>query len=210
VKWNNFGWSGGSLLEDADEGMLVRHLVAGNTFLDGQWNNFYDGNVTKDISNPSGELLEARGNYWDDISTTGPVDVSSAQSSANPDAGPGGAQGRVVALGWQAREEAVQVAPAAFQLEPAYPNPFNPRTVIRFVVPEAAVVGVVIVDVGGRVVRRLVVDAWYAAGPHQVEWDGRDELGRPVASGLYFYEMTVYERRGRAVFRQTRKLVVMR
>lgn len=71
-------------------------------------------------------------------------------------------------------------------LEQNFPNPFNPSTTIRFHLALPARVSLVIVDLGGHVVRTLV-DEDRAPGPHEVEWDGRDESGRRVAAGSYLY-----------------------
>ena len=67
----------------------------------------------------------------------------------------------------------------------AGPNPFNPRTEIKFGLPEAAQVRLDIYDLRGRRVVRLV-DQSYAAGAHSVAWLGQDGQGRGVASGVYF------------------------
>ena len=66
----------------------------------------------------------------------------------------------------------------------ARPNPFNPRTTLRFHLPSAQTVRLVIHDLSGRLVR-TVVSGTLASGRHAVEWDGRDDIGRGVASGSY-------------------------
>jgi formylglycine-generating enzyme required for sulfatase activity len=65
-----------------------------------------------------------------------------------------------------------------------YPNPFNPATTLRYELAEVGPAQLAIYDVSGAMVRRLV-SGWQAAGAYTVVWDGRDEGGRPVASGLY-------------------------
>jgi hypothetical protein len=65
------------------------------------------------------------------------------------------------------------------------PNPFVASTAISFSTPQAGRVRASIVDVGGRVVRTLE-SAGTAAGPRRLDWDGRDESGRRLASGVYF------------------------
>ncbi|MCD4689922.1 S8 family serine peptidase, partial [bacterium] len=65
------------------------------------------------------------------------------------------------------------------------PNPFSPGTSLHYVVPARGHVRLTVFDVAGRVVRH-VVDGVIDAGPHDASWDGRDENGRPVASGVYF------------------------
>ncbi len=78
--------------------------------------------------------------------------------------------------------------PEACELEQNYPNPFNPATAIRFSIPEAGVVRLQVYDVAGRVVRTLM-DGAMGAGRVLVTWDGTDETGRRVASGVYFYRL---------------------
>jgi beta-glucanase (GH16 family) len=68
------------------------------------------------------------------------------------------------------------------------PNPFNPSTVITFELAEPGRVELVVYDAAGRMVRSLVRADW-PAGSHWVQWDGRDERGRPVASGSYHYTL---------------------
>jgi hypothetical protein len=76
--------------------------------------------------------------------------------------------------------------PEAFALYPNVPNPFNPTTRIRYDVARGGgEVSLRIYDVSGRVVRTLV-DGLQSAGRKSVEWDGRDDAGSQVASGVYF------------------------
>ena len=74
--------------------------------------------------------------------------------------------------------------PAAASLT-NYPNPFNPTTTIRYTVPSAQAVTLAIFDVSGRLVRSLDTGA-KTQGAHEKTWDGRDNGGRPVASGVYY------------------------
>jgi hypothetical protein len=73
-------------------------------------------------------------------------------------------------------------------LDQNVPNPFNPTTSIRFTLGSAGQVNLMIFDAGGRLVRTLVDDTM-AAGPHDTLWDGRDDHGRLVGSGVYFYRI---------------------
>ncbi len=75
-------------------------------------------------------------------------------------------------------------APLVFQLDGNFPNPFNPRTLISFTLPQTGAARVEVLDLRGRLVRTL----WQGelvAGPHQIPWDGTDGAGRPVAAGTY-------------------------
>jgi sugar lactone lactonase YvrE len=71
----------------------------------------------------------------------------------------------------------------------AAPNPFNPRTTIHFSMADPGVVDVVIYDVLGRRVRELVRNTHMPAGRQRVEWNGKGELGRGMASGVYLYRI---------------------
>ncbi|MBD3220723.1 S8 family serine peptidase [bacterium] len=79
--------------------------------------------------------------------------------------------------------------PAAFAVEPNFPNPFNPVTTIRFAIPTAARTTVTVFDVRGRVVKTLV-DAELPAATHAIQWRGQDDRGRAASAGIYFYKVT--------------------
>jgi hypothetical protein len=71
-----------------------------------------------------------------------------------------------------------------------YPNPFNPETTIRFYLNERQKVRLTIFDLAGHRVRTVVEDE-LPAGEQTLSWDGRDEQGRSIASGVYFYELAM-------------------
>ena len=81
------------------------------------------------------------------------------------------------------------IVPARFALYQNIPNPFNPVTVIRYDLPDARVVTLKVFDVSGRLVRVLRDGALEQAAAHMAAWDGRDETGRRVSSGVYFYRI---------------------
>ena len=86
-------------------------------------------------------------------------------------------------------EEGSPVAlPSQFDLLQNYPNPFNPETVIDFRIKEACDVVLVVYTVKGETIRTLVKD-YRDAGSYSVVWDGRDDRGSRVPSGIYFYRM---------------------
>lgn len=76
-----------------------------------------------------------------------------------------------------------------------WPNPFNPSTDIRFTVHRAGAGSLRVFDVQGRVVRTLFVGD-FATGPQQFTWDGRDDAGDGVASGVYLYRLEVADEVG--------------
>lgn len=83
--------------------------------------------------------------------------------------------------------------PRAFALQAHYPNPFNPTTTIKYELPVGAAVELTVYDLVGQQVRTLQTGR-QEAGRHQLEWDGRDDLGKEVASGMYMYKLVTPER----------------
>ncbi|MBN2411624.1 T9SS type A sorting domain-containing protein [candidate division KSB1 bacterium] len=79
-----------------------------------------------------------------------------------------------------------------FQLGQNYPNPFNPSTTIDFTVTKKELVKLSIFDILGHEVKTLVNQS-FSPGIHSVTWDGRDEAGEIVASGVYFYRFEAGE-----------------
>jgi len=75
-----------------------------------------------------------------------------------------------------------------FSLEPAYPNPFNAHTKISYSLPTANQVNLIIYNLMGQQVRTLVKGT-QTAGQHIAIWDGRDNFGQPVSSGMYIYRI---------------------
>jgi len=83
---------------------------------------------------------------------------------------------------------ACEPLPEDFQLSQNFPNPFNPRTVIRYQLPEASDVKLVIYNTAGQLVRTLATGKM-AAGKYSVTWDATDDRGARVASGVYLYRL---------------------
>lgn len=81
------------------------------------------------------------------------------------------------------------VVPTEFSLGQNYPNPFNPTTTIPFSLADASIVKLTVYNVLGQAVRTLV-DQQMVAGIHQVNWDGRNDNGQMVGSGVYVYRIT--------------------
>lgn len=79
--------------------------------------------------------------------------------------------------------------PERFELHQNYPNPFNPMTTIGYEQPGDGRISIFVYDVLGRIVATLL-DEHQRAGYRSVIWDGTDDSGRPVASGLYVCRMT--------------------
>lgn len=84
--------------------------------------------------------------------------------------------------------------PVGFHLAQNYPNPFNPETVISYQLSVVNDVTVTVYDLLGRKVRTLA-DRRQSAGQYSVAWDGRDDAGKPVAGGVYFFQLQAGELR---------------
>ena len=81
------------------------------------------------------------------------------------------------------------VQPSVYELRQNYPNPFNPATTISFALAAPGEATLEIFNIAGQKVRTL----WHGrktAGQHRVEWNGLDDRGRPVSSGVYVYRLT--------------------
>ena len=89
-----------------------------------------------------------------------------------------------------------------------YPNPFNPETWIPYQLADSAEVMLTIYDMNGQIVRRLALGhqaaGMYRSRSHAAYWDGRNQLGELVASGLYFYTLTADE------FTATRRMLILK
>ncbi len=89
-----------------------------------------------------------------------------------------------------------------------YPNPFNPETWIPYQLSEDTPVSISIYDTTGRLIRTLSLGfqsaGFYSSRERATYWDGRNELGERVASGIYFYQLTT------PAFQQTRRLVIVK
>ncbi len=78
--------------------------------------------------------------------------------------------------------------PKAFALRQNYPNPFNPATEIIYELPKAAYVNLAVFNLLGQKVKTLI-NATVQAGKYSARWDGKDETGKIVASGIYLYRL---------------------
>lgn len=144
---------------------------------DFQFHRVYRGTSPDFVPDASTLLSETAGTSFDDLT-----------------ASPWGSTYKVTAVDHAGNESApaeVLLATAApvsagraLVLGEPRPNPFNPATSLRFTVPRAGAVDLVVHDLSGRRVRTLV-DGRLEAGAHEVRWDGRDDQGHGVASGVY-------------------------
>ena len=99
--------------------------------------------------------------------------------------------------------------PVSLALEQNYPNPFNSNTVIRYMLAADGFASLVVYDLVGRRVA-TVASGHERAGLHTVGWDGLNQQGQPVASGVYLYELTTATSDGAMQRSEARKLVLLR
>ncbi len=104
-------------------------------------------------------------------------------------------------------DEPIGIDPVAFSnsLDNAYPNPFNPTTTIKYTIAERGHVSLKIYNAAGQLVRNLVDEM---QSPQEVgfskTWNGMNDQGQPVSSGVYFYKLTAQN------FTQTKKMVLLK
>ncbi len=93
--------------------------------------------------------------------------------------------------------------PLSYQISQNYPNPFNPTTTIRYSIPKAGHVELAIFNILGQKIKTLV-DANKKAGFYLAHWNGRDEYGNRVSSGVYYYTITS------GSYHKTRRMLLMK
>ncbi len=101
--------------------------------------------------------------------------------------------------------------PATFALRQNYPNPFNPSTQIVYSLPASTVAQLAIFNVTGQKIRTLVANQSHAAGEFVVAWNGQDDLGNQVSSGVYFYRLQIRNKAidGQDII-QVRKMILLK
>jgi hypothetical protein len=174
------------LVNDLD--LRIEHLDSGTVFepyvLDptqpasaaSRGDNFRDNVEQVDIPTP------AAGEYVVTVSHKGSVAQGQDYSVVSLDP--------IAALDSTGIDDGVAAA-NGFTLYRNFPNPFNPSTTIRYELASPARVTLRVHDVAGRVIRVLEGEDRREPGVHEITWDGRDDDGRTVASGVYFYRIDV-------------------
>jgi len=99
-------------------------------------------------------------------------------------------------------EEISKSIPSSFALEQNYPNPFNPTTRIQYRLQAVSDVELTIYNQLGQKVRTLVKEL-QPSGAYQIEWNGQDNMGKLVVSGVYLYRLKA------GSYVQTRKMVLV-
>ena len=90
-----------------------------------------------------------------------------------------------------------------YKLYAAYPNPFNPYTELRFFIPKAQQVRLIVYDILGNAVKEIVHSS-LDAGYHNYEWHGKNQIGSQVGAGMYFYRIDT------GSFTKTKKMILLK
>ncbi|MBE0551178.1 MAG: T9SS type A sorting domain-containing protein, partial [Ignavibacterium sp.] len=93
--------------------------------------------------------------------------------------------------------------PVEFTLEQNYPNPFNPNTIIRYSIVTPSLVSLKIYDILGREIK-ILINQEQTSGVYEVNWNGDDEVGNKVSTGVYFYRIDAGD------FVQTKKMLLIK
>ena len=96
------------------------------------------------------------------------------------------------------------ILPKEFELSQNFPNPFNPNTSIEFTLGQDEFVNLNIFDIQGRLVNSLIYNSYYPSGFYKISWDGTNNMGTHVPSGMYIYKLVGENQT------LTRKMVLMK
>jgi hypothetical protein len=100
-------------------------------------------------------------------------------------------------------EEAFGSIPEQFSLGNNYPNPFNPKTVIPFSIPEPSLVTINIYDITGREINQIVHE-YLGSGFYTRKWNGQNSKGKPVSTGVYYYSIET------KLFKKFKKMILLK
>ncbi|MCB2230118.1 T9SS type A sorting domain-containing protein [bacterium] len=115
----------------------------------------------------------------------------------------GSISGSLLGTPTDVRENDRDNLPEGFGLAQNYPNPFNPTTEIQFSLPSSGQVRLEVYNVLGQLTN-VLVDRYLSAGSYTAEWNGTDQSGAKVSSGVYFYRLTTGE------FSEARKMLLLK
>ncbi len=172
----------------------------------------FQPNLIVDLNAPQGIAVDvaARKIYWTE---RGSIRRANLDGSNRQDVARGLGTPVSLALGVASGSApsapaAAAMAPNATVLHPNYPNPFNPETWIPYQLQKPADVQITIYSQSGVLVRELSLGyqraGQYMSRSRAAYWDGRNQLGEPVASGLYFYTLTAGD------FSATRRMLILK
>lgn len=164
----------------------------------------YEADSTGILVSPGGNALSLRvswsllliDNGSMSVEGTGYIYLTKSRLYAEIDdnTGAGGPEHSAAVIAWSGdgttsiRNE-IELLPHSFSLNQNYPNPFNPSTSISFDLPTTSKVTLTVFSLLGEKVRTILSGEMNQAGTKIVNWDGRDDFGNPIPSGVYFYQL---------------------
>ncbi len=154
----------------------------------------YKEDMLNGISEDSLALNHYDGADWEEVSATFDTEANTLSISVDRDDFSPYAMSRrntgVNKVGGKGgQSDIMSVVPVAPVTLSNYPNPFNPRTIIAFNLPEATHVNLSLYDITGKLVQTFISNEARLEGDYSVVWDGTDANGRQVASGVYIYRL---------------------
>jgi len=170
-----------AVVQALDNGVVIAAVLTGN-----------DGNFTLDEM-PAGEFKISATSANGDAEQTVPVSVGNGRNAANVE----------LILGTTSVQETAAEIPATFELEQNYPNPFNPETSIKYHLPVRTNVTLRIYNALGQEIRTLV-NTLQDGGVYSATWDGKDNNGRQLSTGLYLFRLEAGD------FVMTRKMAMVK
>ncbi|GEM_PF-4429302 len=170
-----------AVVQALDNGVVIAAALTGN-----------DGNFALDEM-PAGEFKISATSANGDAEQTVPVSVGNGRNAVNVE----------LILGTTSVQATTAEIPATFELEQNYPNPFNPETSIKYHLPIRTNVTLRIYNALGQEIRTLV-NTLQDAGVYSATWDGKDNNGRPLSTGLYLFRLEAGD------FVSTRKMAMVR
>ena len=110
--------------------------------------------------------------------------------------------------GWISKQtnlstEKKELIPSVFKIQPAYPNPFNPTTTLRYDLPQDSHVLITIYDIRGRKVKTLINEN-QNAGYRITQWNATNDFGQPISAGMYIYAIQAGD------FRTVKKMILLK
>lgn len=106
-------------------------------------------------------------------------------------------------------KELAEILPESYSLDRSFPNPFNPETTIKYNLPERSQVQLTIFDLLGRKINTLINQTEYA-DYYSMKWDGTDESGQPLSSGVYIIHFSAQSIESKEIFTQSQKVVLLK
>ncbi len=203
-RWQNFAFdlevyvSGPSVLGYKESGTFTANVYGGASASPSyQWYKKYDGSSTWH----SRETFQNQNESMLITGFTMKVVVTSAGETAQAT--------KYVEYGGGSLPKSIVALPRTYSLAQNYPNPFNPSTIIHYDLPEASDVTLVVYDVLGREVRRWELPH-DQAGYRSITWQGRDQAGRALPSGVYIYRFDARSMESDQRFNKVRKMLLLK